>query len=100
MTADFKKFSNDRFSQNLAQAINSPRGALVTGSITAGETVVVEANGTTTASTTVSARRTGALLSSHNCLNHRFNWTISGTILTVTASGNMTNDEAFSFWVF
>lgn len=99
MTVDFKKYGNDRFSQNLAQAINNPRGSLVTGSITAGEVVEVKLDNESSASTTVNARRTGALpLGMSYSGNAEYKWSVSGTILTVELNGSVTG--SFWFWVF
>ena len=99
MSVDFKKLGLDRIATGISSAVNRPTGRLVTGDITRGTVVEVVVDGGTTGSATVSARRTGAILISTDCIAHRYAWSISDTTLTVTTSGSASG-EAFEFWVF
>lgn len=95
----FKRIGSDRLNMGIAGAVNSPTGTLFTGDITKGDVVVVEFDAAATASETVKARRTGAILIGASFSgNGEYRWEISDTTLTVTANGALTG--AFTFWVF
>ena len=95
-TFDFQKLGLDRAAQNIARAVNSPNGRLVTGDITKGE--VVEVSITSNSGTSVvKARRVGAMPIS-NPSGNDLQWSISGTTLSVSQSGG--GDQTVAFWVF
>jgi len=100
VASTFQKLGVDRISQNIARAVNSPRGSLVTGDITAGEVVSVTIT-SGEGSATVSQRRTGAIPIGQNMSygggDRGFSWSISGTTLSVETYGD---DGTMDFWVF
>ena len=96
MASTFQKLGVDRISQNIARAVNSPRGALVTGDITSGEVVSVSIS-SNEGSATVAQRRTGAILLSNPSATD-LRWSISGTTLSVEQLGG--GDSTVEFWVF
>jgi len=96
---DFQKLGLDRIAQNIARSVNSPTGTLTTGDITRGDVVTVQFPGTTEASAKVKARRTGAILIDNPCTTADYRGhTISGGVLTVKFSGNIS--DTLTFWVF
>jgi hypothetical protein len=95
---DFQKLGLDRLSQNIKRSVVSPQGVLTTGDITKGAVVEVEVRSDTTGTSQVADRRTGAVLLGHDCTDHRFEWTITGTDLIVTLTGS--GEYNFTFWVF
>jgi hypothetical protein len=98
-SAPFKKLGNDRFSQNVANSINSPSTNLVTGNIGKGKAYDVEFAASTSETVYVGARRTGALIMSIVNQGHTdYKWAISGGYLTVDCAASST--ATLSFWVF
>ena len=101
MAFDFQKLGIDRLSQNVARSVNQPVGALVTGDITRGEVVTVGPDFTgNSASATVSARRTGAIMIQREGTTdtHLRAWVIEGTKLTVYQHNAAAT--TYTFWVF
>jgi hypothetical protein len=96
---DFQKLGNDRFSQNIKRSINNPVGSIVTGDITKGEVVALEFTNESTASATVTSRRTGAIPINTALDNMcEFHWTLTGTTLSATL--NVSRTGTLEFWVF
>ena len=98
MARDFKKLGLDRISQNIATSVNRATGNLVTGDITRGEVVEVAFNNSTTGTAQVKERRVGAIPLDQPFATDSWEWSISGTTLTVVYQGNQTGTSRF--WVF
>jgi adenylosuccinate synthase len=99
---NFKKLGLDRVTMNISKAFESGigTGGLITGDITRGEVVTVDLE-SGAGSATVKDRRVGALPLAVNLVatNESFNWSISGTTLSVS-DANSANGGSITFWVF
>ena len=97
--ADFQRLGFDRLSQNIARAVNSPSGGLVTGDITRGDVVTIELSNSASGSAQVKSRRTGAVLIDSTVTGSDYQGhTIEGTTLTINYS--TATSGAVSFWVW
>lgn len=96
---DFQRLGTDRNSQNIKRAITNPTGTLTTGDLSAGTRTTLTFDAETSQTTTVAARRTGALMLDVQLDGmSEIHWTIADTVLTVTM--NTARSGTISFWVF
>lgn len=94
----FNRFNSNRDSINMAKAVNSPGSSVTTGDITRGEIITVDLAATNEGTASVAPRRTGAVLISTTGGFADYQWSISGTTLTVGTSASVST--TFTFWVF
>lgn len=101
MAFDFQKLGLDRMATGIAKSVTGGQSTLSTGDITKGAVVTVGPDFTgNSASATVSARRTGAIMIQREGTTdtHLRAWVIEGTDLTVYQ--NNAAATTYTFWVF